>query len=318
MKRTFQPRAGVVNTALIVALAGAACLGQSPPVAALGPPESMLPEAAGDWSLVRTMVHRQAQEMFDYMDGAAELYLAYDFRGLRVGEYASSGEEPEIIVELYEFGAGPEACGVLFDDMPGQEVGIGQASSYAYGLLKFWKGRFFVRVLDLVATGDSQAAALALAREVAGRIEETGGEPALLAALPHRHRVPNTTHYLHTKMCLDWHYYLGEENLFGLSRETEVATASYRFDGEKAVVVVVRYLSEGECWEAFCKFVQVYLAQSPEGVGRTVAVQTGEGKWAGASRLGPFLLAVLEAPTQTHCRRLIGTARGRARRLESQ
>jgi len=256
--------------------------------------------------------------MFDYMDGAAELYLAYDFRGLRVGEYARSGEEHKIIVELYEFGTGPEDCAVLLDDMPGKDAGIGQASSNAYGLLKFWKGRFFVRVLDWVGTGDSQAAALALAREVAGRIQETGSEPALLAALPHRHRAPNTTHYLHTKMCLDWHYYLGEENLFGLSRETEAAMATYRFEGEKAVLIVVRYPSEGACREAFRKFVQVYLAESPEGVGRTVAVQRGNGKWAGASRLGPFLFAVLEAPTQIGCRRLIGTARGRARRLESQ
>jgi len=301
-----------------VVLVGAICLGQSLAVAALGPPEEMLPKAAGHWSLVRTMVLREAQEMFDYMDGAAELYLAYDFRGLRVGKYASSGEEPEMIVELYQFGAAPEACGVLLDDMPGQEVGIGQASSYAHGLLKFWKGRFFVRVLDWVGTEESQAAAQALAREVAGRIEETGSEPALLAALPYRHRAPNTTHYLHTKMCLDWHYYLGTENVFGLSRETEVATASYRFEGEKAILVVVRYPSEGECWEAFCRFMQVHLGASPEGAGRMVVVQTGDGKWAGASRLGRFLFAVLEAPTQQHCRRLIGIARGRARRLESQ
>jgi len=41
-----------------VALAGAACLGQSLGAGALGPPEEMLPEAAGGWSLVRRMVYR--------------------------------------------------------------------------------------------------------------------------------------------------------------------------------------------------------------------------------------------------------------------
>jgi len=51
--------------------------------------------------------------MLDYMDAAAEWYVAYDFRGLRVGEYASPGDAHPIIGWLYEFGSGAQACGVL-------------------------------------------------------------------------------------------------------------------------------------------------------------------------------------------------------------
>ncbi len=54
-------------------------------------------------------------KIFDYMDGAGELYLAYGFRSLLVRDYAKPGE-PKITCELYQMPSSADAFGLFSQD----------------------------------------------------------------------------------------------------------------------------------------------------------------------------------------------------------
>ena len=92
--------------------------------------------------------------LYEYIDGGAELYLAYDFQEVFVRRYAGPGDT-EIILDIYDMGSASEAFGVFSVEREDQDLGIGQGSEYGGGLLRFWKGRFFVSILT---TGDAQKA----------------------------------------------------------------------------------------------------------------------------------------------------------------
>src|SRR5450756_3196495 len=55
--------------------------------AATGGPAMNLPKQAGAWSRPETPRRITAQTIFDYMDGAGELYVGYRFGHLDVYEY---------------------------------------------------------------------------------------------------------------------------------------------------------------------------------------------------------------------------------------
>src|SRR4030043_1916694 len=63
--------------------------------------EISLPSEAGGWKWDGKEMDYDSKSLFKYIDGAAELYLAYGFQNLTVRRFEKSNPPP-IIVELYE------------------------------------------------------------------------------------------------------------------------------------------------------------------------------------------------------------------------
>ena len=99
-------------------------------------------------------------KLFDYMDGGAEVYLAFDFREVFVRKYADAAGN-EIALDIYDMGSSREAFGIFSFDRQDPEAGIGQDSEYGLGLLKFRQGRYFV---SITVSGDEKAAEKAIQR----------------------------------------------------------------------------------------------------------------------------------------------------------
>jgi hypothetical protein len=87
-----------------------------------------LPKTVCGFSQCETPRKILAKGLFDYMDGAGELYLGYRFKHLDVYEYARPGEE-KILVELYWMETSDDAFGLLSGDWDGEPVDIGQAGN---------------------------------------------------------------------------------------------------------------------------------------------------------------------------------------------
>ena len=78
------------------------------------------------------------QSIFDYMNGAGEIYRLYGFRELFVRRFVKAGQ-PDIVLELFDMGSPEDAFGVLSHGREGQgeDVAIGGDSEYDRGLLFF-------------------------------------------------------------------------------------------------------------------------------------------------------------------------------------
>src|SRR4030042_1666903 len=82
-----------------------------------------LPKTVGFWTRADSPKIVDASNIFDYMNGAGELYLAYRFKNLEVYEYKADGRE-SIEVEIYFLETPDDAFGLLSQDWGGEPVDL--------------------------------------------------------------------------------------------------------------------------------------------------------------------------------------------------
>jgi hypothetical protein len=244
--------------------------------------------------------------VFDYMDGAGELYLAYDFRRVRVQEYRRPAAA-EITVEAYEMSSSEDAYGVFTHDPEGEDVGVGQDNAYAAGLLRFWKGRCFFRILADEDRPEAKATVLSLGRSLADQVA-AGVRPALARRLPDEHLERASVRYFHTQVSLNSFYYLADENLLRLSPRTEAVLAVYRPDSEKLTLLVIRYPTRRDAVEARRSFARAYLEEEPASDEQLLIRPVEDHRHVGMSLTGACLALVFDARTPTSCAHLLRAA----------
>jgi len=245
------------------------------------------------------------QNIFDYMDGGGEIYLAYDFQRLLAREYARPGA-PRIVAEVYQMASSMDAYGVFTHDTDGQPVSVGQAAVYSAGLLRFWKNRFFVRLQAEDETPEVKTALMALGNQLSSGIPQDGRKPSLLAALPPQGLIESSVHYFHTSVSLNIHYFLADSNLLNLNSRTEAILARYQQGSEKPYLLLVRYPNPGDAKAAFEQFSKVYLRETP--AGDAVSAKMEKGQFAGSRREDRALLLVFEAGSRESAEKLIDLA----------
>lgn len=265
----------------------------------------MLPDAVAGWRASGPVKLVDKSNIFDYMDGAGELYLAYDFKALAVREYTQPSQ-PKITAEVYRMGSSAEAYGVYSHERgAGGPVEIGQDTDYGFGLLRFWKSTFFVRVLAEKETPESKAAILAIGKHAAQGISETGKRPTILSLLPKIGLIPQSVHYFHEQSVLNFHFYLSDANILDLGDKTEAVLAQYKIDSTKPRLLVVRYASAKDASAAYTQFEKAYFKDKPaaKGTSRIEAVEHGE--FTGIRRTASILRLVFEAKTREAAQRLL-------------
>ena len=132
------------------------------PVLAESPTDYLPKDSAGKPELF------VGKKLFDYMNGGAELYLAYGFVDIGVGAYQKGGTK--VSVGIYRMGGPQDAYGIFSHTSKGQAVDVGVPAVLARGMLSFFKGRYYVRV---VAQSDPQKAKdllVALGKQTAKKI----------------------------------------------------------------------------------------------------------------------------------------------------
>ena len=240
------------------------------------------------------------ETLFKYINGGAELYLAYGFRKAYVYTYTKKGE-PEIIMGIYDMGTAEDAFGVFTSEREGSETDIGQGSEYDAGLLRFYKGRFFVSIMTYEETPQSKRAVHSLARAVAGKIEASGKKPKLLSSLPRKGLIENSLRYFSSNIVLNLHYYVANENILLLDGNTRAVLAKYFAEGGKPYVLLVQYPSEQRAKKAFESFLHAYMPEAS----KTYIIRTENDKWTATRSYAMFVVVIFDAPSQEYARSLL-------------
>ncbi len=238
--------------------------------------------------------------IFDYIDGAGEVYRAYRFKGLLGRRYAREGQ-PDIIADLFDMGRPENAFGVFTHDPEGEKVDVGQDAVYKGGLLSFWKGRFFASIFSEEETPEARKAVLALGKTVASSITEEGEKPELVGLFPEKNRAAGSVRFFFSPIILNYHFYVADENIFSLGETTEAAIAIYALDGRKTRLLLIRYGGEAAAANAATHFKQTYMPEAAD----TGSVQTEDGTWTMIQIRRRFLAVVFEAPSKDSARTLL-------------
>ena len=264
----------------------------------------ILPQDISGWTRSRDDQVFGRDDIFDYMDGGGEIYLAYDFRALLVREYTKP-ESPSIVVEIYQMSSSEDAYGVFTHDTDGDDFDLGQGAVYAAGLLRFWKDTIFVRVLADRDTPEAEAVVMKLGGTIAASIPEEGKKPALLELLPREGLLTKSLRYFHTQILLNAHYYLANANVLNLSSKTQALLARYENKSGRTRLLLVGYPSAAQAFDAGKTFVEMYLREKLDlERGEVEPKKLENGKYTGIVIKGKYLIIVVEADTKTLLERL--------------
>jgi hypothetical protein len=264
--------------------------------------EISLPSEAAGWKWDGKEMKYDSRTLFKYINGAAELYLAYGFQNLTVRRFVRSNQ-PSLMVELYEMASSEDAYGVFSFEHQDEAVGIGQGSEFGGGLLRFWKGKYFVSIYAEGEGAEVESAILKMGRAAANSISATGSEPKLVGFIPGKDLglVDKSVRYLKSHVLLNQRFFIAHQNILNLNRKTESVLAQYLQDKQKIQLLLIRYPNSKEAGDAYQSFMKAYL---PDARGKDRS-KTEDGKWTFVWQRNGFVLFVFGAPTETDAETLL-------------
>jgi hypothetical protein len=231
------------------------------------------------------------ETIFKYIDGGAELYLAYDFRQVFSRKYTGPGNSA-IVLDIYEMGTAADAFGIFSSEREDEDAHIGQGSEFGGGLLRFWKGSHFVSILNDGGDAKADQAVIELGKAVERILVASGPEPDLLKCLPQPNLDKKKIRFFHQPLLLDKHYFVANENLLNLGAKTDCVLAEYPLNKEDfMVLLLVRYENQQQAETAYARFIKNYMPEAKAGL-----AQMENKKWAMALLDRDLLSIVFEAP----------------------
>ena len=267
--------------------------------------QPLLPLSIGQWHPSGESRPYSGQEIFGYMDGAGEVYRAYDYRELLTQRYARPSQG-EILVEIFDMGSPANAFGVFtYMQGRGPAVEIGQDGEYKNGLLCFWRGKYFVCVMTDNENELARGAILELGVKVSESIGQDGEKPEILHSLPEGRYLPNSLRYFRGKDILNTHYYIGEGNLLCLNEQTEGVLV--RLNETRSYLLLVAYPDRAKADSAYSSFVTGYM---PDGA-REGVLEKKPGKWTACAAEKRYVAVVFDAPDRERAVHFLELLKGR-------
>jgi hypothetical protein len=250
---------------------------------------SWIPTTAGPWLSEADQVFDTAT-IFEYIDGAGEVYRSYNMRYLVARRFHKDGR-PDLVVDAFDMGSSADAFGVFTHDLDGLDAGIGQASTYKAGLLSFWKDRYFLSVYAEEETAETKALVLDLGRSIAAAIPGEGAPPAVLGLLPRDGQAPGRVRFFHSHAILNYHFFVADADILGLAGTADAVLADYADGGGVSRLLVIAYAEAAAAAGAGASFGRAYL---PDGRGGA-PVRTENGRWTAYRVIGSLVAVVFDA-----------------------
>jgi hypothetical protein len=200
-----------------------------------------LPLEVAGWRAVDGGEVYDTETIFQYIDGHAEVYLAYGMSRCLARRYSGPEGAPDIVLDLFELASAEDAYGVFTHDRDGEEVDVGQGALLRTGWLSFWKGRWFGSVYAEGESVPAYDAVIAIARGAADAIAEEGEVPALVSELPVDGLEVRSVRFFHTQEILNGVVYLGFENVLRFGPEIDAVLGRYEREDGNAWLLLINY-----------------------------------------------------------------------------
>lgn len=145
----------------------------------------LLPEI-GSWKLSETPQTYSPLSLFEYIDGAAEIYLSYDFKELMVAHYQMEADSASLTLEIYDMGEGKNSFGIYSAERYPESnfISVGNEGYWEGETLNFVVGAYYAKLLCYDCKEDAERTLKLFSEEVVKRVKEKGNLPALLQVFP--------------------------------------------------------------------------------------------------------------------------------------
>ncbi|MDY6856343.1 MAG: DUF6599 family protein [Thermodesulfobacteriota bacterium] len=152
-----------------------------------------------DWTIREKPYEFDPQNLYEYMNGGADSFIANGFVSLQGARYYSkSNPNDSITIDIYDMGEKLNAFG-MFQLKRGEQAAslkIGTASFETNGYLTFYKNKYFIEILSFVKSKTKKIQHRAIAYNVAEKIKGDTSSPWQLSLLPQFGRVKGSERYV--------------------------------------------------------------------------------------------------------------------------
>ncbi len=210
-----------------------------------GAKEFNFPEIAG-WKQSGEIQTFTPKTLFEYIDGAADLYLTYDFKELKVAEYKNQ-KKASVTVEVYEQKTPAHAFGIYSQErLPNADfIDVGAQGYIETNVINFLTGPYYVKMTSYHTGAEGREILLTFTKKLSENLEGKGTLPAVLSSFPEEGKKKNSEKFI-------------SRDFLGYSFLHSAFTADYELTGKKFKLFVIEGMDRKDCSE----MVEKYLQQS--------------------------------------------------------
>ncbi|MFH2107159.1 MAG: DUF6599 family protein [Chrysiogenia bacterium] len=215
-----------------------------------GSGSDFFPAAVRGWVLGPETEIYSRENLYEYIDGASELYISYGFEKLFSRRYLKSGQ-PDITVDLFDMGDAGNALGIFAHSQENPGIAIGQDAEYLDGLLRFWQNRYYVSLLCSPETPEAREAIMAIGRQIASSLGPPAVRPEVLELLPQKGLIASSIRYFRHYAWQNTYVFIASGNILDIGPDCEAILAKYDQGEQRPVVLLVLYADRAIAKRAF-------------------------------------------------------------------
>jgi hypothetical protein len=203
-----------------------------------------LPPKINGWARLPEIELYTPDNLYEYINGAAELYLSYDFKQLYVGEYFNA-DSASMVVDIYYHDSPLNAFGIYSQEKPlnGNFINIGAQAYWQELLLNFFVGEYYVKISGYDIVQNSEKIIKEFAKEIARKLGGVTGLPEMISCFPDSSKIKHSEKYV-------------AKNYLGYSYFHSAFTAEYKHDTKRFSLFLITRKNREECRDMLIPYLK--------------------------------------------------------------
>jgi hypothetical protein len=150
------------------------------------------------WESPQALRSFTAGNLWEFIDGAADGYLAYGFQEVVSADYAQAGTGYQAVVDIYQMKDSLNAFGKYSEERNPEYkfLKVGNEGYSGGTSVNFWTGQYYVKITTFEEKEAIKQEMLKLANAVATKVAAPGTEPREVTFFPKENQLPHTTVYI--------------------------------------------------------------------------------------------------------------------------
>lgn len=217
-----------------------------------GADKPVFPDMAGWKKNVIDKIYT-SDDLWELINGAADIFLTYYFEDLHMAEYVMKDEL--IRVELYRHKTTDDTYGIYsaerMPDYP--QVNIGTQGYKSQGVLNFFSGNYYVKIMSAGVQESSEQTIADLAGRVEAELGQNSGMPAVLNLFPTEGQIKLSDSYI-------------AQNFMGYSFLHSAFVMKYESPGEFQMFVINRPEEQQKIADKYIELVKKENVSEQNGI----------------------------------------------------
>lgn len=161
--------------------------------------EKLLPNAEKNKiEMIETARTFTSDNLWEYIDGAADNFLNYGFQRVITAEYKSKEKEAEFVVDIYKMEDVKNGYGIYASERAADVslINVGDEGYYSGGSLMFWKDRYYIKMISYNDNEFTKQLLTNAGNDIVKNIGTSKADLPILSWLPENNIKKNTKRYL--------------------------------------------------------------------------------------------------------------------------